>query len=307
MTDKRSTVRKTVSIKSLGQALEEWQEKIIGWQTGQAFTGLETGFPHLDNLINGLVGIIVVGGGTSGGKTTLFGQLAYQVAAKNGVPVLLFSLEQRVEDILVRILSGISGVVNRDIARGSLGPFSPEASELDKAFDTLKPFAGLLYISGPEGGFRFDRVADIARHAMREHDADRCLVMIDSLHDIAINGRYSNETQRLNMVCRGVVKLAADIGSPVIVTSEINRQSYERAETREQALRCFRDSGRIEFCADLAMILECREGTFNWNPRDMRLRVLKNRMGETGNVYFQFFTNISTFRETDTVWPNEND
>ena len=240
-----------------------------------------------------------MGGLTSCGKSTFVAQLACQVAEMNGVPVILYSLEQDVYDLVVRTMSRLSGTVNRDIAQGRLGLFSPETDRLRKAFDDFRSLADLLYFFGPETGFSFRAATDAARHVMHEHETDECLMVIDSVQDI-LPGGQGMEYEKMNAVCREIVHLAAELESPVIVTSEINRDAYERAgESREAALKAFRGSGRLEYCSDIAMVMDHREGTFECIPRHVRVRVLKNRMGETGTVFFKFFTPVSDFRETD--------
>ena len=68
---------------------------LMAQQTAADFLGLNSGFPHLNNLCNGLdTGLSILAAPPGRGKTTLLWQVGCQAAEINRVPVLFVSMEQ---------------------------------------------------------------------------------------------------------------------------------------------------------------------------------------------------------------------
>jgi replicative DNA helicase len=112
---------------------------LIAIQGKRDFLGLDTGWTHLNRVINGLMpGLFIVGGGPGSGKTTFVLQLAWQVAELNQVPVLFYSLDQAVDDLRIRTVSRVINIENRDLFRGCLDPKGPEVKKLDALASSLR-------------------------------------------------------------------------------------------------------------------------------------------------------------------------
>jgi replicative DNA helicase len=285
---------------SEGDNLAAFAQEIVSRQIGGDITGLATGFTHLDHVTNGLnQGLMVIGGSPSCGKTTLAFQLANQVAEYNAIPVLYYSLDQAVEDLRIRTLSRLTNIENRDIFRGRLKPGSAGVKHLEDIVSGYKETADLLYLFGPGHNFSIERAGLTARRVMREHKADKCFVVVDYLQKVYPQQKSYSEYERLNVVVSQLSNLAGDLRSPVLAISEVNRASYQK-----KSLRAFKDSGRIEYGADVAGLLISE--TAGGPRRKVDLHVVKNRNGERATINFDFWANVSTFKELgQTVYQEE--
>ncbi|MFA5080854.1 MAG: DnaB-like helicase C-terminal domain-containing protein, partial [Candidatus Paceibacterota bacterium] len=86
---------------------------------GRDWLGLDCGFKHLNEVLNGLTeGLFILAGAPSCGKTTLAKQIADTVAATEKVPVLFWSFEQSKEELRIKSLSRLASVNSRDIWKG---------------------------------------------------------------------------------------------------------------------------------------------------------------------------------------------
>jgi replicative DNA helicase len=100
-------------------------------------------------------------------------------------------------------------------------------------------------------------------------------------------------------------RIARDLGATVMAISSVGRASYDTA-----GLSSFKESGGIEYAADLGAIMLPRKNgddiergkatlegiNLEWIGVD--LVVVKNRNGERGKIEFQFFPQISRFKES---------
>ena len=85
-----------------------------------------------------------------------------------------------------------------------------------------------------------------------------------------------------------------------IVISSINRGSYFNKDNDQPSLAAFKESGSIEFTADVAWLL-IRDKTRGNTPYKVSLVCLKNRFGVTGyKINFDFYAAENLFKESDT-------
>ena len=279
-------------LRSEAEVLPGFIEELIARQAEKDFTGLDTGFPHLNRVINGLnSGLIIIGGGPGSGKTTIGLQISVQRAELNHVPVLYFSLDQAVEDLRIRTVSRMLNIENRDLFRGRLIPDGSDIQKLVGFLEGFKDTAEYIYLSGPDHEFSLEGAARGALFVMQEHEAKQCVIVFDYLQRIYPARRFGGDYERLNFVVGELSRLAAELASPVIAISEINRASYDK-----KSLQAFKDSGRIEYVADVACLL-LEDPDSGKYPRRVSLHIVKNRNGERAEIKFNFWTNISRFEE----------
>ena len=77
---------------------------------------------------------------------------------------------------------------------------------------------------------------------------------------------------------------AAGRNMPVIAASSLNREAY-RPGSAEPGLSAFKESGSVEYSADLLLVLKYRtdaDKEIKTGPRHLVLTILKNRFGATG-------------------------
>jgi replicative DNA helicase len=283
---------------------------------------LVTDFWQLDRAIGGLgQALVIIGGPPSCGKTTFLKQLADQVATKNEVPVLYFTYEQSASDLRIKTLARLSGVNSRTVARGARSDLSSQQEGWDKFRDRdrweddNRRFAEAIvqyqtigkHIRIVEAGREttVDRIRLQAQAAKANAGAGRVLVAIDYIQLIPAvepmtKRAFPSALQRSNFVCSELRRLARDLDSPVVAISSLGRGGYDA-----QKMGAFRESGGIDYGADVAILLkttgEHDVSTYaSTNPsgrRDIELRIVKNRSGEVGAIQMDFLTAFSRFRE----------
>ena len=101
-----------------------------------AITGLSTGYPHLDHLLDGLCKkcLYVLAARPKQGKTSL-GSAISMNAAKAGAKVVFFSMEMSREQLVGRMLTVESGIDGLRLRRGSFS--DDEESALIEAADAV--------------------------------------------------------------------------------------------------------------------------------------------------------------------------
>jgi len=301
---------------------EDWPTYFADLEAGQdpkrQFLGLDTGFPHLNNVANGLTeGLFVLGAAPSTGKTTWAKQLADQVIGCNPKAVCLFvSLEQSREELRVKTLSRLSSIENRDILRGRIDITTPAWAKVKKASaDYQAQTAGRFFVMEGDKTTTPDRIRLAALQVKRATQAEGLLIVVDYLQIIPTTEDYKDPRSRVDAVVSDLRRIARDLGASVMAVSSIGRVAYNAP-----SLSAYKESGGVEYGADLAGLMLPRKLNGKTDAGDLvidgvkrkwigvDLAIVKNRNGERSKIEFQFFPAISRFVEqqastlTDDPW-----
>ena len=212
---------------------------------GRKWSGLDCGFDHLNEVLNGLAdGVIVLGGMPSCGKTTLAKQIADHVAEVEKVSVLFYSFEQSAEELRIKSLARLSSVDSRVIWKGRTG--TDTWAKVAKASEE--------YLQGPgpcltiiEAG-RKDTVEAIraaALMAKRKAGDKRVLLVLDYLQIIP-PGKDAPDAlrERIDANLSDLRRLSRDLKSPVQVVSTLNRGAYGEP-SKPPSMVALKESGGI--------------------------------------------------------------
>src|SRR5712691_8245831 len=143
--------------------------------TGSAVLGVPTGLAQLDNLLGGLnEGLYLLAGPPGMGKTTLALQIA--AAATKDVPVVVVTFEHAPANLTLKLLCARAGVNLRDVQRGYA-----DLAKLRSAAEAWEPVAQRLAVVEGSSQLTVAQVRAQARRAMRQHQSERCLVVVDYL------------------------------------------------------------------------------------------------------------------------------
>ena len=273
-------------------------------QRGTEFLGLDTGFPNVNRICNGFdTGLTIVAAPPGEGKTTLMWQVACQVARINRVPVIFVSLEQSKKELRAKALARLSQIEYRHLLRGRLHANDPqEWTQVLTAADSYASFSSRLFIVEGDENTTVERIREVATRIVRQTAASRCLIVIDYLQKLPPSStdarRITSAKDRIDLLTSALRRLARDLDSPVVCISSENRQGYGST-----TLDVFKESGEIEYSADVAVILtgdkECSPAPDS-NYRAVNFNVCKNRNGATGCVKFRFYAARAEFVETGT-------
>ena len=275
--------------------------------------GLDCGFHHLNEVLNGLTtGVFILAGMPGSGKTTLAKQIADHVAAAEKVPVLFWSFEQSKEELRIKSLARLtaadgSGVNSRDIWKGRASDADTWA-KVEKAAEAYRRGPG-RWLTIIEGGREdtLDRVRSVAVMAKHKAGKDKVLLVLDYLQIIPAAPDAPEDTRaRIDANLTELRRLARDLKSPVLLISALSRAGYGKPSI-PPTMDKLKESGGIEYTADGIICLwrdkeesDRLERNFNRLTVRVEAHVLKNRNGEVGSkVKLDFTPAWSMFTEGD--------
>ncbi len=221
----------------------------LSMESGSSYEALKSGFPLLDNALDGIHGINIVGGAPKAGKSTFLIQVATEMALRE-IPVLYYDFENGRQKIYQRTLCRLSQLSTDVIRKGRLG--QEDEARYKTACNHLQK---MLYF------FRVINDRQVTPEIMRRHidfirhetNSDYTVVVIDSLHKLPFKD-FSERRTGIDAWLRQMESIRDELNVSFLVISELSRgdgKSYK--ETPH--LGVFKGSGDIEYSADNAMVL----------------------------------------------------
>jgi len=273
--------------------------------------GLESGFPGLNRLLNGILpGLYFLVGPPSSGKTSFAKQLCDQVAQCNSVPVLFFTFAERKRDLRIKTLARLSGLENREILRGrsfvlhSYGvPKShwtdpemlpPSWEKLKRSAEQAKKWLSYVYLFEASEKSKLEEIKSCAREVMQTRATEPAFVIIDDSQ--RLGPRHLAVNERLAPVTEELQGAAMDMGIPILAT-------WPELEREGPKLTPHAWGERIP-AADVVLVMESDEERSRLLTEPMRavnIHIVKNRAGEKGRLGFDFQPAFSSFKECSPV------
>ncbi len=273
----------------LSGVVEDIQER---FDRGGQITGMPTGFADLDEKTCGLQGgdLIIVAGRPSMGKTAFAVNVAEHVAANEGKPVLIFSMEMSKKQLIERSIASIGGVSMNAIRSGQ----GIEWDNLSFAIGKLHR-SQLRIVDSP--AMTVQQMRSKARRMARKHGLALIVVDYIQLARGDAMSKNGNREQEVSSISRGLKALAKEFNCPVIALSQLNRKVDDRADKRPM-MSDLRDSGAIEQDADIILMMYRDEYYRTDTPEKGIAEIIigKQRMGETGIIKVLFQGEYSRFR-----------
>ena len=240
--------------------------------------GVTSGFGDLDKLTNGFQpgSFNVLAARPSVGKTALAIRILLH-AARAGVPVTFFSLEQSELEVAERILSMESHISIEDMQKN----YRSE-DMLDRLNMSASAAAEYPIQIDATPGRTVQTIASIARLLQRKHKTR--LIVIDYLQFIEPGDSRVPREQQVSVISRSLKRMAKELKVAVICLAQLNRQIALRSDKTPQ-LSDLRESGSIEQDADLVMMIDRPSSYDDMAPKtEATLYVRKHRNGKTGDV-----------------------
>lgn len=246
------------------------QDRIQMHRVGQV-PGVKTGLYSFDRFGCGMQPgeLIVLAARTSVGKTAMMLQMV-RAACESGVPAFVASLEQPVEELEFRFWCSVAKVSSYRVRKGGL--HDEEIDALRWARDQAAAWP--MEIDQMPGA----TVTRIAANARRLRRQGRCgIVFIDYLQLIEPENSRIQRHEQVAQVTKRLKLLARDLGVPVVVLAQLNREA-DRGEAPR--LSHLRESGAIEQDADTVVLMH-RESDVNPPPDvlDVSVNIAKQRNG----------------------------
>ncbi len=255
--------------------------------------GYDTGFPELDKLTGGLKpGVFIIAAPPSAGKTTFIKQMADQVAERNaGVPILFFSYEQSAAELRVKTLARLSKKENQLIRAGQI-----KAAVLADAVDQYRVFGRRLKIIEADFHHNVGMIRLLAQRDQRQAGKGP-VIFIDYLQVIPVAEQdLKDKRTEIDFLVSELRRLARDTGASIIAISSMARSEYKAAR-----ISSFKESGGIEYGADIAAIMDVKEeisdALTGQARRTIDLAVVKNRNGRRKKIHFRYEMKFDAFNE----------
>ena len=190
--------------------------------------------------------MIVLAARPSMGKTALALNIAENATVVDHVPTLFFSLEMSAEQLAMRMICS-HGRLNMTKIRDGYGN-----SDLQKkVFAETKVLEKIPLWIDETSNLTILEMRSKARRLYAQQALG--LVVIDYLQLLSGTDSRLPREQQIAEISRGIKGMAKELNIPVIVLSQLNRESEK--EYRKPLLSDLRESGSIEQDADLVLLL----------------------------------------------------
>jgi len=279
----------TVDAVSMSVAVDGLLELMNREQTN-GITGIPTGVPILDRVTGGWEydDVIIMAGRPGMGKTAV-ATFHADFAARKGFPTAFLSLEVKPEKLVGRMLANASGFSSSDITKGRLAD-NQKRIVTEKGGES-KNVPIYFYDNA-----RSRDINDICR-TMRTWHRKYGLKIIFIDYIGLINDRtikdISNRTATTQSVQGKLTELRAQLGIPLVIFSQLNRESEGKTDKRP-SLHNLKNSGKLEEDGTRVIFLY-RQDYYDANEaesrgeefipsHDMEYIFAKNREGELGPV-----------------------
>jgi replicative DNA helicase len=188
-------------------------------------TGIHTGFTDLDLITSGLQveSLVVVAGSTNSGKTAFALNIAKHVACDEGLPVLIFTPN----DSAVHTTNRILGVISK-ISAYRLRTARLSDEDWPRYSEAVEQLVNSPTVINDSSVITYDDIEVECRQRLSMHGA-LGLVIVDSIECIEDSTDGPTDYQS---VSRRMKALAREIGSPVMLVSDVSEGVKSRADKR---------------------------------------------------------------------------
>lgn len=295
---------KSVAIKELVQnaisKIEDYHQR------AGKISGIPSGFPDLDKKTFGFQpgDMIVIAARPSMGKTSLAMNIADHVAVGENHPVGVFSLEMTAEALAMRMICSRARVNLRNVQDGFL-----VERDFPKITGAATKLANSPLFIDDTAGMSILQLRAKARRMHQQHGIKLLVIdYLQLLHSTSV--KADNRQQEIAQISGGIKALAKELGIPVIVLAQLNRD-LDRDKSRKPRLSDLRESGAIEQDADLVGLLykpereESDDVDGESDALPVNLLIAKQRNGPTGDVNLTFLKGITRFESAARVFDTE--
>lgn len=286
--------------------LDRVVDELIAIQDRSGPVGIPTGYKNLDYMTGGWRNgtLVMLSARPSQGKSALAGNFAL-ASAKAGIPTGIVSLEMTTDDFADRMIGREGRIEMRKFSNRAAN-----TEEWERLTNTVSGDLRNLPIFINSRTFRIEKIIPLIR--MWYHMNGVRLVIIDYIQLMLTTTDPSRQVLELGNISRELKMLAVELGIPIIVLSQLNRDVERRSPPRPK-LADMRGSGRLEEDADIVVGM-WRPDFYGMKDVDVtdphtginrtinaegvaEIIVLKNRRGPTGDFVLTFVKKFASFEE----------
>lgn len=262
-----------------------------------ANAGVKTGFPTLDRMTNGFKAgeLIIIAARPGIGKTTLAVNFAVNAALKYKKSVAMFDLEMSSLQVAQRYLCS-TGRIPMDIVKGGTKDNSAWAT----VFETKKILENSNIYIDDTTTITPAEILSKCRRLKAQSGLDMVIIDYLQLMKGEKAGKDNNRQQEVADLTRSIKLAARELGVPILLLSQLNRESEKRSDRTPQ-LSDLRESGSIEQDADIVMFISDVAGEdveqSNDDALDYSLVIAKHRNGPRGVIPIKWKSEFTQFYE----------
>ncbi len=273
-----------------------FEELTARMDRNEVVTGVPTKYVQLDAMTAGLQrsDLIIVAARPAMGKTAFVLNLAMRAAVYGRVPVVIYSLEMSMEQLMQRMLCAWGKVDLTRLRKNFLQ---------DSDWQSLHTAAGVLsdapiFIDDTPALSPLELRAR-TRRLKAEHNIG--MVVVDYLQLMRSSRRVDSRELEISEISRSLKALAKELDLPVIALSQLNRKVEERKDKRP-LLSDLRESGAIEQDADVIMFIYrdaayLPQGTARAPMDQAEIIIGKQRNGPVGTVPLMYIPAYTAFED----------
>lgn len=287
------------------QAFEELME---AQNSSKEIMGYSTGLRDLDKMCGGLKQeVIVVGSPPGCGKSSLMVNIIDNVAIKQGMPILVHSLEMPATQLMKNMWANNLNINSYAIRGGGL---------LDDDLLKVKQYKQKLkdnLVIDDTPGLTWQYIETKVRKMRKKVPINQVIVVmvdyIQIMRNIPSETIGVSNSDQYDLRCNGLMEISKKYNVCMIELSQINREVGKR-ENKKPTMGDLKGGGGIEANAVQVWLLY-RPEYFETDPMEdgmslkglCEINVAKNRYGETGRKFVRFEGKYSAFKDFN---PNES-
>ncbi len=243
--------------------------------------GVPSGFVDLDAVTAGFqkTDLIIVAARPAMGKTSLALSMMYNIAARQKLPVGMFSLEMSSSQLVQRIISMEANIPLQKIRSGTMND-----EEWLRLQDAVRALTDIPMYIDDSSLITTAEIRSKARKMKIEHNVQA--IFIDYLQFITGNSKLGSKQLEVAEISRDLKSLAKELEIPIITLAQLGRGPDARTDHRP-VLSDLRDSGAIEQDADIVCFIY-RDEYYNKDKSEKpgigEIIIAKHRNGATTNV-----------------------
>lgn len=245
--------------------------------------GLRFGIPELDEMTSGMQpeDLVVIAGESGMGKTVVATNIMNSVAIQHRKPVVMYQLEMSKFKVAERMMAAHGNIkldAFKDPKRHMGDDVWPRLSAAAQAVNN----APLVIDARP--GLTPSQIRGSAKR-WKEHFGSLGCIIIDHAGIVQPDDKSLPREQQVSEISKSAKILAKDLGCPVVLLSQINRENTKRADKRPM-MSDLRESASLEHNADMILFIyrEAKHNPQCDNPGVAELILAKHRDGQTGTV-----------------------